>query len=67
MIKKAIFLLLKIDPQTLRKIGSTSVIQIWFHKRYSKLVSQKLVKIGFTSSTKLKNLPACNFFYQIRY
>ena len=32
--------------------GSTSVTQNWFHKRYSKLVPQTLLKIGSTSVTK---------------
>ena len=63
-------MLLKIDPQTLLKIGSTNVTQNrftnvtqnWFHKRYSKqihkryskLVPQTLLKIGSTNDTKLE-------------
>ena len=38
-------MLLKIEPQTLLKIGSTSVTQNWFQKHYSKLVVQVLLEI----------------------
>ena len=38
------------------QIGSTSVTQNWFHKHYSKLVLQTLLKIGSTSVTQ-------NWFY----
>ena len=37
----------------LLKIGFTNITQNWFHKRYSKLVSQTLLEIRFTSVTQI--------------
>ena len=43
MIKKGLV------TQKLLKIGSTSVTEISFHERYSKLVPEVLLKTGSTS------------------
>ena len=45
-------MLLKIGFTSVTQNRPTNAIQNWFHKCYSKLVSQTLLKIGFTNVTQ---------------
>ena len=54
MIKRLCFFYSNLVPQVLLKTSSTNVTYDWFHKRYSKLLSQVLLEIDPQTLLKIR-------------